>query len=82
MKRVHLKGITGSSDAFITHAVTSNIGGNHLLVLSDKEEAAYFYNNLENIINNERGTTLLFYPVHLKALSNRRNRQCKYHSKN
>ena len=60
--RVHLKGIAGSSDAFITHAVTSNIGGNHLLVLSDKEEAAYFYNNLENIINNERGTTLLFYP--------------------
>ena len=60
--RVHLTGLSGSSDAFITHAVSANIGGNHLIVLSDKEEAAYFYNNLENIIDAERGTTLLFYP--------------------
>ena len=60
--RIHLKGLSGSSDAFITHAVSANVGGNHLIVLSDKEEAAYFYNNLENIITTERGTTLLFYP--------------------
>ncbi len=61
-KRIHLSGLSGSSDAFIAHAVSTNMGGNHLIVLSDKEESAYFYNNLENIIDNERGTTLLFYP--------------------
>ena len=60
--RVKLSGLSGSSDAFIAHSVSKIIGGNYLFVLSDKEEAIYFYNNLENIIAKERGTTLLFYP--------------------
>ena len=63
---VHLKGAAGSSDAFIADAVSQKTKGNHLFVLSDKEEAAYFYNNLENIISNQRGTTLLFYPASFK----------------
>jgi len=61
--RIHLLGTAGSSDAFIAEAVASQIGGNYLFVLSDKEESAYFYNNLENIIGNKRGTTLLYYPA-------------------
>ena len=63
---VHLNGTAGSSDAFIADAVSQKTKGNHLFVLSDKEEAAYFYNNLENIISNQRGTTLLFYPASFK----------------
>ena len=61
--RIHLLGNAGSSDAFIADAVAHQIGGNYLFVLSDKEEAAYFYNNLENITGRKRGTTLLFYPA-------------------
>jgi transcription-repair coupling factor (superfamily II helicase) len=61
--RIHLLGTAGSSDAFIAEAVASQIGGNYLFVLSDKEESAYFYNNLENIIGKKRGTTLLYYPA-------------------
>jgi transcription-repair coupling factor (superfamily II helicase) len=61
--RIHLLGTAGSSDAFIADAVADQIGGNYLFVLSDKEEAAYFYNNLENITGKKRGTTLLFYPA-------------------
>ena len=61
--RIHVLGTAGSSDAFIADAVSQQIGGNHLFVLSDKEEAAYFYNNLENITSGKRGTTLLFYPA-------------------
>ena len=61
--RIHLLGTAGSSDAFISNAVAEKIGGNYLFVLSDKEEAAYFYNNLESINGDKRGTTLLFYPA-------------------
>ncbi len=60
--KVHLKNLAGSSDAMIASAVFNNTPGNYLFILSDKEEAAYFFNNLENISGKERGTTILFYP--------------------
>ena len=60
--RIHLAGLSGSSDALVANACFNNLPGNYLFILSDKEEAAYFYNNLENITGKERGTSILFYP--------------------
>ncbi len=61
--RIHLKGLAGSVDALIAASVCHNLNGNYLYVLRDKEEAAYFYNNLENILKDEKGVSLLFYPA-------------------
>lgn len=61
--RIHLKGMAGSIDALIASSVCHNLNGNYLYVLRDKEEAAYFYNNLENITKDEKGLSLLFYPA-------------------
>ena len=47
----------------LSYAVIQQINGNHLFILSEKEEALYFFNDLENLYNKERGTTLLFYPA-------------------
>ena len=41
----------------------SRKNGNHIFILPDKEEALYFFNDLESLFNSERGTTLLFYPA-------------------
>ena len=60
--RIHLTGLSGSSDALVATACYNNFPGNYLFILTDKEEAAYFYNNIENITGKERGTSLLFYP--------------------
>lgn len=60
--RIHLEGLAGSSDSLIATATYTNFPGNYLFMLADKEEAAYFYNNLESLTGKERGTTILFYP--------------------
>jgi transcription-repair coupling factor (superfamily II helicase) len=63
--RIHLKGLVGSSRAAITSAVASQVLGNHLFVLSDKEEAAYFLNDLENLFPNEKH--IVFYPASYRS---------------
>ena len=64
--RIHLKGLAGSIDSLIASGVSSVLNGNYLYVLRDKEEAAYFYNNLENITKGDKGVSLLFYPASYK----------------
>ena len=58
-----LKNISGSLYALNACAVIEKTEGFHLFILPDKESALYHYNDLENIIQNQRGTTLLFYPA-------------------
>ena len=58
--RVHLRGIAGSAGAFILSSVYKRVNKNHLVVLPDKEEAAYFLNDLENLMGEN---TVLFYPT-------------------
>jgi len=41
--RIHLKGLAGSVDALIASSVSAVENGNYLYVLTDKEEAAYFF---------------------------------------
>ncbi|MBQ2498573.1 MAG: hypothetical protein II523_01030 [Bacteroidales bacterium] len=69
-KNVFCKGITGSAKAFVVAAAFEKLGGQHFVVCPDKESAAYFYNDLENIFG-ERETDyakkmILFYPTSYK----------------
>jgi transcription-repair coupling factor (superfamily II helicase) len=45
--RVQIAGTIGSAQAFIANAVIELHGGVHVFVLTDREEAAYFLNDLE-----------------------------------
>lgn len=60
---IKLKGITGSLDAVISAAVYSLNHQNHLFVLHDKEEAAYFYNDLQSLLGPKE---ILFFPTSYK----------------
>ncbi|MCK4360368.1 MAG: transcription-repair coupling factor, partial [Bacteroidales bacterium] len=68
--RIQLKGLIGSLRALVSAGVFNEVSGIHLFILSDKEIAAYFYNDLENIFD-ERSLDyskkkILFYPTSYK----------------
>ncbi len=48
--KVHAKGLVGTAAAFVASGVLQKKKGRHVFVLPDKEEAAYFLNDLENIL--------------------------------
>ena len=52
-KRVSLKNTAGSSVAVAAALTVTN--GIHLFLLSDREEAAYFYNDLVYLLDEESG---------------------------
>ena len=59
--------LTASAKAFVVEEAFRKMGGQHLIVCADKEDAAYFYNDLESLLN-ERGMDyskkqVLFYPT-------------------
>jgi transcription-repair coupling factor (superfamily II helicase) len=58
--RIQLRGVIGSGASFITAAAHQNLYKTNLLILADKEEAAYFLNDLENILGAEN---VLFFPA-------------------
>jgi len=47
--RISLTGLKGSSAAFAAAAVWQLSEANHVFILADKEEAAYFHNDLEHL---------------------------------
>lgn len=49
-RRLRLKGVAGSFDAMLAAAVVKLTGGKHLFLLHDREEAAYFQNDLSNFL--------------------------------
>ena len=57
--RVHLKGLTGSSLSFVLADVFQHSEKPFLLVFDDKEEAAYYLNDLEQLVGVK---DVLFYP--------------------
>lgn len=57
--KIILKGLTGSSLSFVTQALFRTSELPFLLVLHDKEEAAYYLNDLEQMIGED---DVLFYP--------------------
>lgn len=58
--RLHLKGLSGSFTALLAAATFKNDKRNLLVVLPDKEKAAYFFNDLETLLGTSK--TLLFFP--------------------
>ena len=68
--RTHLVGLTGSASAIVAASVFRQTRGSHVFILQDKETAAYFSNDLENILG-EVGEAfhkkeVLFYPTSYK----------------
>lgn len=57
--KVQLKGLVGSSFSFVVQALFEKTELSFLLLFNDKEEAAYYLNDLENLINDQ---DVLFYP--------------------
>jgi len=69
-QKLFLKNLQGSSSEFVVSAVFMHPNCqqlNHLLVLNDAEEAAYFHNTLENLTN---ALDLFYFPSSFK---NRKN---------
>jgi transcription-repair coupling factor (superfamily II helicase) len=58
-QKIHAKGLLGSSISFVIHALFEKSDLPFLLLFNDKEEAAYFLNDLELLINTN---DVLFYP--------------------
>ena len=68
--QVHLQNLNGSSPVFVlqhifTHPQTATY--NHVIVLNDAEEAAYFYNSIESITG---AMDLFYFPSSFKTSQN------------
>ncbi|MHC1703997.1 MAG: transcription-repair coupling factor [Tenuifilaceae bacterium] len=58
-----LKGLSGSSIAFVASACIKKLNKPFLFILNDKEEAGYFFNDLSNILSPEQ---IYFFPSSYK----------------
>ena len=63
--KIHWSGILGSAKAIYASAVAVQCPGHHVFVLNDKEEAAYFLNDLQGIYPED--PRLVFYPASYKV---------------
>lgn len=71
-QKIHLTGLQGSASQFIINAVFHAPAAakiNHLIILRDAEEAAYFHNTLENISN---ALNVFYFPSSFKTKKNYR----------
>ena len=63
-------GLIGSAKSFVVAATADILGGHNFVICSDKERAAYFYNDLENIFGEKDADyskkRILFYPTSYK----------------
>ncbi len=57
--KIQLTGLIGSSFSLTASAVVRESNNPHLFIFRDKEEASYFINDLENLLNNE----VFFFPA-------------------
>jgi transcription-repair coupling factor (superfamily II helicase) len=69
-QHLHLSGLSGSASQFVVasvfnHSLTSQL--NHLVILRDAEEAAYFHNTIENIT---KALDVFFFPSSFKNKKN------------
>ena len=60
---IQLKKLSGSLDAILVACVYQTNHQNHLVVLHDKEEAAYFHYDLQNLLGSKE---VLFFPTSYK----------------
>ncbi len=62
-QKFYLKGILRSEDTFVLSSVYNQINGYHLAILNDKEEAAYFQNDLKSLSGKK---DIFFFPDSFK----------------
>ncbi len=63
VKAIQLKGLTGSLDAIVAATASHLVNFTHVFILYDKEEAAYFYNDLQNLLPQKE---ILLFPASYK----------------
>jgi len=62
--KIQVKGLSGSLDAAIASAIsTSQVHLSHLFILHDREEAAYFQNDIQNLVGSRE---IYFFPASYK----------------
>ena len=62
-EKFHLRGLIGSSQTVLASVISEKLKQPIIYILNDKEEAAYFYDDLNNLQTN---TSVLFYPSSYK----------------
>jgi len=63
---VHLKGLSCSSSALVAVALMQQRRGDHVFVLPDNESAAYFQNDLANILGDDQ---VFYFPSSYKRMT-------------
>jgi len=63
LKNIHLKGLLASASSVFSSEVVKSFKKSHLFILSDKEKAAYFQNDLKELISEQN---VLFFPSSYK----------------
>ncbi len=63
--RIHLRGFAGSAGALFAATVAGKSTQTHIFILNDKEEAAYFQNNLDNVLGENAS---LLFPASYKKI--------------
>lgn len=61
--QIHLKGLSGSSKSAFAAFILTKIKGINLFIFSNKDEAAYFYNDIINLLDDKN---ILFFPSSYK----------------
>ena len=61
--KTHCTGLSGSSKSLLAASVIPRLPGVHLLILPEKEDAAYVYNDLVNLLGSD---PVLFFPSAFK----------------
>lgn len=65
--KMYLSGLIASSAAFVAQAVIKKSRNAHVFILKDAEEAAYFQNELKNLLNDDKQKhDVLFFPDSFK----------------
>ena len=63
--KIHWKGTLGSAKGIFSSAVAQQCPGHHVFILNDKEDAAYFLNDLQGLYPEDQ--RLVFYPASYKV---------------
>ncbi|MDO4727969.1 MAG: transcription-repair coupling factor [Bacteroidota bacterium] len=57
--KINIQGLFGSSISFVIHSLFEKSTSDFLIIFSDKEEAAYYFNDFENFVSADN---LFFFP--------------------
>ena len=63
LQKIHMKGLLGSAGSLFCNSVVENSKTTHFIILPDKEDAGFFFNDLENL---RPENTVFFLPSSYK----------------